>query len=113
VVKKKSRLPEATRGLSRSLTSRGVIRIAVFLRQPAPLFFDARTPPFPVSQPVLALLGEKNGSEKFVTQPCNLQKSFIADYVVLGGDLVHRLRRLPKGIEPGRNENAFLAGIRL
>src|SRR5439155_1423750 len=33
--------------------------------------------------------------------------------VVNGGGLVHRLRQLPKGTERGRNENAFLGGIRL
>jgi polyphosphate glucokinase len=37
----------------------------------------------------------------------------IADYVVLGGGLVHRFDRLPKGIVRGQNENAFLGGIRL
>jgi len=26
---------------------------------------------------------------------------------------VHRFKRLPKGVERGRNENAFLGGIRL
>ena len=31
----------------------------------------------------------------------------------LGGGLVHRFTRLPKGIERGRNENAFLGGKRL
>jgi polyphosphate glucokinase len=42
-----------------------------------------------------------------------LKNSFIVDYVVLGGGLVHRFGRLPKGIEHGQNENAFLGGIRL
>jgi polyphosphate glucokinase len=42
-----------------------------------------------------------------------LKKSFIADYVVLGGGLVHHFSRLPNGIERGRNENAFLGGKRL
>jgi polyphosphate glucokinase len=42
-----------------------------------------------------------------------LRKSFIADYVVLGGGLVHRFGRLPEGTERGQNENAFLGGIRL
>jgi len=37
----------------------------------------------------------------------------MADYVVLGGGLVHHFTRLPKGIERGRNENAFLGGKRL
>ena len=33
--------------------------------------------------------------------------------VVLGGGLVHRFRQLPKGIERGQNENAYLGGVRL
>ena len=31
----------------------------------------------------------------------------------VGGGLMHRLSRLPEGIEHGQNENAFLGGIRL
>ncbi len=42
-----------------------------------------------------------------------LRKSFIADYVVLGGGNVHRFDQLPDGIERGENENAFLGGLRL
>ena len=42
-----------------------------------------------------------------------LRKSFVTDYVVLGGGLVHRLSRLPEGTERGQNENAFLGAIRL
>jgi glucose-6-phosphate isomerase len=42
-----------------------------------------------------------------------LRKSFVADYVVLGGGLVHRFGRPPEGTERGQNENAFLGGIRL
>jgi len=42
-----------------------------------------------------------------------LKKSFIADYVVLGGGNVHRFDQLPDGIERGKNENAFLGGLRL
>jgi hypothetical protein len=42
-----------------------------------------------------------------------LRKSFIADYVVLGGGLVHRFSRLPEGTERGQNENAFPGGMRL
>jgi hypothetical protein len=33
--------------------------------------------------------------------------------VVLGGGLVHRFGRLPKGTERGQNENAFVGGVRL
>ena len=63
--------------------------------------------------PGLELLGEKKWKREVAYAVTQLKKSFIADYVVLGGGLVHRLRRLPNGIERGRNENAFLGGIRL
>jgi hypothetical protein len=63
--------------------------------------------------PGLELLGQKKWKREVLYAVVQLKKSFIADYVVLGGGLVHRFRRLPKGIERGRNENAFLGGIRL
>jgi hypothetical protein len=63
--------------------------------------------------PVWNCLARKNGNGKVMYAVTQLKKSFIADYVVLGGGLVHRFGRLPKGIEHGRNENAFLGGIRL
>ena len=63
--------------------------------------------------PGLELLGEKKWKREVLYAVTQLRNSFIADYVVLGGGLVHRFNRLPKGIERGRNENAFLGGIRL
>src|SRR6266436_4608128 len=63
--------------------------------------------------PGLALLGEKKWEREVLYAVQQLKRSFIADYVVLGGGLVHRFSRLPKGIEHGQNENAFLGGIRL
>jgi hypothetical protein len=63
--------------------------------------------------PGVELLGEKKWKREVMYAVTQLKKSFIADYVVLGGGLVHRFGRLPKGIEHGRNENAFLGGIRL
>ena len=63
--------------------------------------------------PGLALLGEKKWKREVLYAVQQLKRAFIADYVVLGGGLVHRFRRLPKGIEHGQNENAFLGGIRL
>ena len=63
--------------------------------------------------PGLELLGEKKWKREVAYAVTQLKKSFIADYVVLGGGLVHRLRQLPKGTERGRNENALLGGIRL
>ena len=63
--------------------------------------------------PGLELLGEKKWKREVAYAVTQLKKSFIADHVILGGGLVHRLSRLPKGIERGRNENAFLGGKRL
>jgi hypothetical protein len=63
--------------------------------------------------PGLELLGEKKWKREVLYAVEQLKKCFIADYVVLGGGLVHRFDRLPKGTERGRNENAFLGGIRL
>ena len=36
-----------------------------------------------------------------------------ADFVVLGGGNANRFDALPKGIEKGKNANAFLGGVRL
>src|SRR5205814_10279921 len=77
--------------------------------------------PYPDSQiienhlgiPGLELLGEKKWKREVAYAVTQLKKSFIADYVILGGGLVHRFRRLPKGIERGRNEKALPGGIRL
>jgi hypothetical protein len=63
--------------------------------------------------PGLALLGERKWKREVAYAVTQLRKSFVTEYVVLGGGLVHRLRRLPEGIERGQNENAFLGGIRL
>jgi predicted NBD/HSP70 family sugar kinase len=63
--------------------------------------------------PGLALLGGKKWKREVTYAVTQLKKSFIADYVVLGGGLVHRFAKLPPGIERGRNENAFVGGIRL
>ena len=63
--------------------------------------------------PGLALLGEKKWKREVTYAVTQLRKSFIADYVVLGGGLVHRFGHLPEGTERGQNENAFLGGIRL
>jgi hypothetical protein len=63
--------------------------------------------------PGLALLGEKKWKREVAYAVTQLRRAFIADYVVLGGGVVHRFRRLPKGTERGQNENAFLGGIRL
>ena len=63
--------------------------------------------------PGVELLGEKKWKREVLYAVAQLKRAFIADYVVLGGGLVHRFGRLPNGIERGRNENAFLGGVRL
>ena len=63
--------------------------------------------------PGLAELGKRKWKREVLYAVGQLNRAFIADYVVLGGGLVHRFDRLPKGIVRGQNENAFLGGIRL
>ena len=63
--------------------------------------------------PGIKRLGLKKWKREVTFAITQLKKSFIADYVVLGGGNVHRFRRLSKGIERGKNENAFLGGLRL
>jgi predicted NBD/HSP70 family sugar kinase len=63
--------------------------------------------------PGLERLGRKKWQREVLYAVGQLKGAFIADYVVLGGGLVHRFDRLPKGIVRGQNENAFLGGIRL
>lgn len=63
--------------------------------------------------PGLTILGKKKWKREVLYAVDQLKRAFIADYVVLGGGLVHRFDRLPKGIVRGQNENAFLGGRRL
>jgi polyphosphate glucokinase len=63
--------------------------------------------------PGVKRLGLKRWKREVIFAVAQLKKSFIADYVVLGGGNVHRLKRLPRGIERGRNENAFRGGLRV
>jgi polyphosphate glucokinase len=63
--------------------------------------------------PGLELLGEKKWKREVIYAVAQLKQSFIADYVVLGGGNVGRFDKLPKDVEPGKNENAFLGGLRL
>jgi polyphosphate glucokinase len=63
--------------------------------------------------PGVKRLGEKNWKREVIFAVTQLKKAFIADYVVLGGGNVHRFTKLPAGVERGRNENAFLGGLRL
>ena len=63
--------------------------------------------------PGLELLGEKEWKREVIYAVMQLKRSFIADYVVLGGGNVRRFNAVPRGVELGQNENAFLGGTRL
>ena len=63
--------------------------------------------------PGIKRLGEPEWKREVIFAVTQLKRCFIADYVVLGGGNVNRFDRLPDGIERGRNENAFLGGMRL
>ena len=63
--------------------------------------------------PGIDRLGEEEWKREVIFAVAQLKKAFIADYVVLGGGNVHRFNELPEGIERGKNENAFLGGLRL
>jgi polyphosphate glucokinase len=42
-----------------------------------------------------------------------LKTALEADYVVLGGGNIKKLKRLPPGTRLGNNQNAFLGGFRM
>jgi len=63
--------------------------------------------------PGIKRLGLKRWKREVIFAVGQLKKAFIADYVVLGGGNVHRFNRLPKGVARGKNQNAFLGGLRL
>ena len=63
--------------------------------------------------PGLTTLGRKKWKREVFFAVNQLKRAFIADYIVLGGGLVHQFTQLPKGIVRGQNENAFLGGRRL
>src|SRR3954467_14377259 len=58
-------------------------------------------------------LGEKEWQRDTMLAVAQLKKSFIADYVILGGGNAKKLKELPKGTELGHNRNAYLGGLRL
>jgi hypothetical protein len=59
-------------------------------------------------------LGKKEWTRHVLFCLKHLKLSLIADYVVVGGGLIHELdAALPEGIEPGDNRNSFLGGVRM
>ena len=63
--------------------------------------------------PGVESMGEKKWKREVIFAVTHLKKSFIADYVVLGGGNANRFDAFPKGVEKGGNANAFLGGKRL
>jgi ROK family len=66
-----------------------------------------------LGKPGLMRLGLRRWKSEVKHAVQQLKKSFIADYVVLGGGNAKRFTSLPAGIEPGQNRNAYLGGVRL
>jgi ROK family len=61
----------------------------------------------------LKKFGEKRWQTEVRRVVSEFKKSFIADYVVLGGGNAKLVQRLPAGVEVGHNRNAFTGGTRL
>jgi polyphosphate glucokinase len=61
----------------------------------------------------LKRLGKKRWRKHVAKVTKILKASLGADYVVLGGGNVKKLKDVPAGAELGKNENAFLGGLRL
>jgi predicted NBD/HSP70 family sugar kinase len=66
-----------------------------------------------LGKPGLEALGKKEWMRHVLFCVGQLKLSFIADYVVLGGGNAKQFDKLPKGIEPGHNRNAFTGGCRM
>ena len=66
-----------------------------------------------LGKPGVDRLGEKGWKSEVRHAVLQLKKSFVADYVVLGGGNVKRFKTLPEGIEAGSNRNCYLGGVRL
>jgi predicted NBD/HSP70 family sugar kinase len=58
-------------------------------------------------------LGKDKWREAVSDVATRLQAAFVADYVVLGGGNVKKLKHLPPGCRAGSNSNAFVGGFRL
>jgi polyphosphate glucokinase len=64
--------------------------------------------------PGIERFGEHEWKREVLFAITHLKLAFVADYVVVGGGLIHRFNdELPNGIERGRNENAYFGGLRL
>jgi len=101
-------------GLGTGLGSTLVLRHMVFPLELGDLpYCDDRIIEDFLGKPGIAELGEEEWERLVVGAVAQLKKSFIADYVVLGGGSTKKLSELPEGAEQGHNRNAYLGGVRL
>ncbi len=61
----------------------------------------------------LERLGKRKWRRAVADVVARLKTAMVADYVVLGGGNVNRLRSLPRDTRPGDNRNALIGGFRL
>ena len=61
----------------------------------------------------LKRLGRKKWQEEVMSIVTRLREALEAEYVVLGGGNVKKLKRFPEHSTAGSNENAFLGGFRM
>jgi glucokinase len=66
-----------------------------------------------VGRVALQRMGRKKWHRVVCDVVARLQAALMADYVVLGGGNVRKLKELPAGVRRGDNNNAFLGGYRL
>ena len=101
-------------GLGTGLGSTLVLRDMVFPLELGDLpYCDDRIIEDFLGKPGIAELGEEEWERLVGGAVAQLKKSFIADYVVLGGGSTKKLSELPEGAEQGHNRNAYLGGVRL
>ena len=101
-------------GLGTGLGSTLVLRDMVLPLELGDLpYRDDRTIEDFLGKPGMSELGEREWESQVTIAVAQLKKSFIADYVVLGGGNAKKLKKLPKDAELGYNRNAFLGGVRL
>ena len=101
-------------GLGTGLGSTLVLRHMVFPLELGDLpYCDDRIIEDFLGKPGIAELGEEEWERLVMGAVAQLKKSFIADYIVLGGGSTKKLSELPEGTEQGHNRNAYLGGVRL
>jgi ROK family len=101
-------------GLGTGLGSTLVLRHMVFPLELGDLpYCDDRIIEDFLGKPGIAELGEEEWERLVIGAVAQLKKSFIADYVILGGGSTKKLSELPEGAEQGHNRNAYLGGVRL